>query len=155
MGQLVRIMYVHVPVAIVCFLAFFVTAFGGVMYLWKKSEAWDLLAAASAQIGVLFTALTLITGSIWGKIAWGTWWEWDARLTSTALLFVLFCGYLALRRVITEPIRRARYVGHRRHHRLRRRPDRPLLGRLVARPAPGGRRSPASTRRSTASSCSR
>jgi len=109
MGQLVRIMYVHVPVAITCFLAFAVTAFGGVMWLWKKSEAWDLLAAASAQIGVLFTALTLITGSIWGKIAWGTWWEWDARLTSTALLFVIGCGYLALRRVITDPIRRARY----------------------------------------------
>lgn len=109
MGQLVRIMYVHVPVAIVCFLAFTVTAFSGVMWLWKKSEAWDLLAAASAQIGVLFTALTLVTGSIWGKIAWGTWWEWDARLTSTALLFVIGCGYLALRAVIVEPDRRARY----------------------------------------------
>jgi heme exporter protein C len=109
MGDLVRIMYVHVPVAITCFLAFAVTALGGVLWLWKKSEAWDLLAAASAQIGVLFTALTLITGSIWGKIAWGTWWEWDARLTSTALLFVIGCGYLALRRVITEPTRRARY----------------------------------------------
>ena len=109
MGQLVRIMYVHVPVAITCFLAFSVTAFGGVMWLWKKSEAWDLLAAASAQIGVLFTALTLITGSIWGKIAWGAWWVWDARLTSTALLFVIGCGYLALRAVIIDPVRRARY----------------------------------------------
>lgn len=107
-GQMVRILYVHVPVAIVCFLAFFVTAFGGAMYLWRKTEFWDLLAAASAEVGVVFTTLTLITGSLWGRVAWGTWWEWDARLTSTALLLVLFVGYLALRRVITDPQVRAR-----------------------------------------------
>jgi heme exporter protein C len=107
-GQMVRILYVHVPVAIMAFLAFFVTALGGAMYLWRKTEFWDLLAAASAEVGVVFTALTLITGSLWGRVALGTWWEWDARLTSTALLLVLFLGYLALRRVITDPQVRAR-----------------------------------------------
>ena len=108
MGQLVRIMYVHVPVAIACYLAFLVTAVGSAMYLWKKTEGWDTLAAASAEVGVVFTGLTLATGSIWGKIAWGTWWEWDARLTSTLLLFVMYLGYLALRRAVLDPTVRAK-----------------------------------------------
>lgn len=108
MGQLVRIMYIHVPVAIASYLAFLVTAVGSGLYLWKKTEGWDLLAAASAEVGVVFTGLTLATGSIWGKIAWGTWWEWDARLTSTLLLFVVYLGYLALRRAILDPVVRAK-----------------------------------------------
>ncbi len=108
MGETVRIMYVHVPSAIACYLAFFVTAFGSGMYLWKRSEAWDVLAAASAEVGVVFTILTLATGSVWGHIAWGTWWEWDARLTSTLLLLVLYLGYLALRRAVVDPEVRAK-----------------------------------------------
>ena len=108
MGQMVRIMYIHVPVANACYLAFFVTALGSAMYLWKKTQGWDLLAAASAEVGVLFTALTLITGSIWGHIAWGTWWEWDARLTSTLLMLVVYLGYLALRRAVLDPVVRAK-----------------------------------------------
>ncbi|MCU1498877.1 MAG: Cytochrome c assembly protein [Acidimicrobiales bacterium] len=108
MGELVRIMYVHVPVAIACYLSFLVTAIGSVAYLWKKTAGWDLLAAASAEVGVVFTALTLATGSIWGKIAWGTWWEWDARLTSTLLLMVVYLGYLALRRAVLDPVVRAK-----------------------------------------------
>ena len=108
MGQLVRIMYVHVPVAIACYLSFLVTAVGSAMYLWKRTEGWDVLAVASAEVGVVFTGLTLATGSIWGKIAWGTWWEWDARLTSTLLLFVVYLGYLALRRAILDPVVRAK-----------------------------------------------
>jgi heme exporter protein C len=108
MGQTVRIMYMHVPVAIITFLAFGVTAFGSAMYLWKRSEFWDLTAAASAEIGVLLTALTLATGMIWGKFAWGTWWVWDARLTTTALLLVLFLGYLAVRRLQGPPEQRSK-----------------------------------------------
>jgi heme exporter protein C len=108
MGQLVRIMYVHVPVANACYLAFFITALASVMYLWKKTVGWDSLAAASAEVGVVFTGLTLATGSIWGKIAWGTWWEWDARLTSTLLMLVVYIGYLALRRAILDPVVRAK-----------------------------------------------
>ena len=108
MGQLVRIMYVHVPAAIACYLAFFVTAVASAMYLWKRTIGWDALAASSAEIGVVFTALTLLTGSIWGHTTWGTWWEWDPRLTSTALMFVLYIGYLALRRAIIDPVSRAK-----------------------------------------------
>ncbi len=101
MGQLVRLVYVHPPVAWVAYLAFGITALASVAYLWKKTRArfWDRLAGASAEIGVVFCALTLISGSIWGRPTWGVWWTWDARLTSTALLLVLFLGYLALRKV--------------------------------------------------------
>ena len=108
MGDLVRIMYVHVPAAIGCYVAFLVTAIGSIGYLWKKTEGWDLLAAASAEVGVVYTALTLVTGSIWGYIAWGTWWEWDARLTSTLVMFLVYIGYLALRSAIVDPIVRAK-----------------------------------------------
>ncbi len=108
MGELVRIMYVHVPMAIGSYVAFLVTAVASAAYLWKRTPGWDLLAAASAEVGVVFTALTLATGSVWGHIAWGTWWEWDARLTSTLLLFVLYLGYLALRRAVIDPEVRAK-----------------------------------------------
>ena len=108
MGELVRIMYVHVPVAIACYLSFLVTALASAMVLWRKTEGWDTLAAASAEVGVVFSALTLATGSIWGKIAWGSWWEWDARLTTTLLLLVVYLGYLALRRAVLDPAVRAK-----------------------------------------------
>lgn len=108
MGDMVRIMYVHVPAAMACYTAFLVTAIGSVAYLWKRTEGWDILAAASAEVGVVFTALTLITGSIWGHIAWGTWWEWDARLTSTLLMFIVYVGYLALRGAVLDPVVRAK-----------------------------------------------
>ena len=108
MGQAVRIMYVHVPVAVACYTAFLVTAFASAMYLWKRTDGWDAMAAASVEVGVVFTALTLATGSIWGHITWGTWWEWDPRLTSTAVMFVMYLGYLALRSAIVDPAARAR-----------------------------------------------
>jgi heme exporter protein C len=107
-GELVRIMYVHVPSAIACYTAFFVTMVASAMYLWKRTTGWDALAASSAEIGVIFVALTLLSGSIWGHTTWGTWWEWDPRLTSTALMFVLYLGYLALRRAILDPTSRAK-----------------------------------------------
>lgn len=108
MGELVRMMYVHVPVAIACYTAFLVTAVASAMYLWKRTVGWDALAASSVEVGVVFTALTLVTGSIWGHTTWGTWWEWDPRLTSTALMFVLYLGYLALRRAVVDPVSRAK-----------------------------------------------
>jgi len=92
----VRMLYVHVPVSTTAFLAFGITALGSAVYLWKKSEFADAVAAASAEIGVVFTGLSLATGMLWGRPTWGVWWTWDARLTSTALLFVAFLGYLAL-----------------------------------------------------------
>lgn len=107
-GDSVRIMYIHVPVAIVAFFAFAVTAFGSVMYLWRRSQFWDLTAGASAEIGVVFTVLCLVTGMLWGRPTWGVYWVWDARLTTTALLLVLFLGYLAVRRLPAEPEVRAK-----------------------------------------------
>ena len=105
----VRLLYVHVPVVMVAYAAFVVTAVGSVMVLWKGSTWWDITAAASAEIGVLFCGLTLVTGSIWGRPIWNTWWEWgDVRLMTTAILFLSFVGYLAYRRVITDVQVRAR-----------------------------------------------
>jgi heme exporter protein C len=107
-GDVQRIMYVHVPTAWIAFFAFFVVFVASVVYLWKRWPEADRLAYASAEIGVLFTALTLIDGSIWGKPTWGTWWTWDARLTTTAILLVIYVGYLMLRSFVEEPERRAR-----------------------------------------------
>lgn len=108
-SDMVRLLYVHAPVAMVTYTAFIVTAVGCVMVLWKNSMWWDTVAAASAEIGVLFCALTLITGSIWGRPAWNTWWEWgDVRLMTTMILFLIFVGYLAYRRTITDRRIRAR-----------------------------------------------
>jgi heme exporter protein C len=105
----VRLIYIHVPLATVMYIAFGITAVASVLYLVPRTRArkWDLLAGASAEIGVVFTGLTLITGSVWGRTTWGVWWTWDARLTTTALLFVLFLGYLALRRVSGDADARA------------------------------------------------
>jgi heme exporter protein C len=107
-GDVQRIMYIHVPTAWVAFLAFFVVFLAGIIYLWKRLPEADRVASASAEIGVLFTGLTLIDGAIWGKPTWGTWWTWDARLTTTAILFVIYVGYLMLRSYVDEPDRRAR-----------------------------------------------
>ena len=100
-GNLARLLYVHPPVAWVAYLAYGVTSIASGLYLWRptRSLKWDRIAVASAEVGVVFTGLTLVTGSIWGRPAWGVWWTWDARLTSTAILFVLYLGYLALRRI--------------------------------------------------------
>ena len=98
-GDAARLIYVHVPVAIYMNLAFAVTAIGSVMWLWKKSRWWDTAAAASAEVGVVFTGLTLLTGMIWGRPTWGVYWTWDARLTSSLLLFLMYLGYLVVRRL--------------------------------------------------------
>jgi heme exporter protein C len=109
-GDAVRLMYLHVPAAWVAYLAFGVTALASVLYLWPRTRAraWDTLAGASAEIGVLFTGLTLLLGSMWGRPVWNVWWVWDARVVSTAVLFFLYLGYLALRRVPAEPAVRAK-----------------------------------------------
>jgi heme exporter protein C len=110
-GTLVRLLYIHPPVAwVALYCAFGVSAVSSLLYLWKRTRSrfWDRLAASSVEVGVVFTALTLVTGSLWGRPTWGVWWTWTARLTSTALLLVLFLGYLALRRVPADPDVRAR-----------------------------------------------
>jgi heme exporter protein C len=98
--EAVRLLYLHVPCAWLAYLAFGVTVLASLLWLIPRtrSATWDLLAGASAEVGVIFTALMLVVGSLWGRPTWGTWWEWDARLTTTAILFFLYLGYLALRR---------------------------------------------------------
>ncbi|MFM8562286.1 MAG: cytochrome c biogenesis protein CcsA [Acidimicrobiia bacterium] len=98
-GESVRIMYAHVPGAWLAYLAFVVTAVSSAAYLWNRTRSltWDRIAGASAEIGVLFMGISLVTGSLWGRITWGTYWTWDARLTTTAFLFVTYVGYLAVR----------------------------------------------------------
>jgi heme exporter protein C len=107
-GDRARLLYVHVPVATVMNIGFAVTALGSAMWLWKKSRWWDTVAVASAEVGVVFTAVTLVNGALWGKATWGTYWTWDARLTSTALLFLLYLGYLTVRRLPADVMARNR-----------------------------------------------
>jgi len=98
----VRIMYVHVPTAIIAFVACGITTLASAMWLRRRSEGWWVLGGAAAEVGLLFTGACLVTGSIWGRPTWGTYWDWDPRITSTTLLFILLVGYLALRRVDNE-----------------------------------------------------
>ncbi len=98
-GESVRIMYAHVPGAWLAYVAFVMTAVSSAAYLWKRTRSltWDRIAGASAEVGVLFMGISLVTGSLWGRLTWGTYWTWDARLTTTAFLFVTYIGYLAVR----------------------------------------------------------
>jgi len=108
MGDLARIMFVHVPAAWLAYLAFAVTLVGSVAYLATSRMKWDRLAAGSAEVGVYFNGLTVALGMIWGKSTWGVWWTWDARLVLTAIMFFVYLGYLGLRRGIADPVARAR-----------------------------------------------
>jgi len=109
-GNVQRIMYLHVPSVWVAYLAFAVVLVASIVYLARRLDGADRLAHASAEVGVLFTGLTIATGSIWGKPTWGTWWTWDARLTSVSILFVMYLGYLLLRGMIEDPEQGARYA---------------------------------------------
>ena len=109
-GNVQRIMYLHVPSVWVAYLAFAVVLVASIVYLVRRAEAADRLAHASAEVGVLFTGLTIATGSIWGKPTWGTWWTWDARLTTVSILFVMYLGYLLLRGMIEDRARGARFA---------------------------------------------
>jgi heme exporter protein C len=101
-GDAVRIMYIHVPSATLAYTGCFLTTLGSILYLWKRSQWWELVAYASAEIAALFTAVTLATGMLWGRPTWGVYWVWDARLTTTAMLELLLLGYLAVRRLPAE-----------------------------------------------------
>ena len=109
-GDAQRLMYLHVPTAWIAYLAFGITALASGLWLWPRSRSpvWDRVAGASAELGVLFTGLTLVLGALWGRPIWGVWWAWDARLVTTAVLFFLYLGYLALRQVPASPEARAR-----------------------------------------------
>ncbi len=109
-GNVQRIMYLHVPSVLTAYLAFGLVLLGSAAYLLTGRVGWDRLAASAAEIGVLFTAVTIVSGSIWGRPTWGVWWTWDARLTSTAVLLLVYVGYLLLRAMVDEPETRARYA---------------------------------------------
>jgi heme exporter protein C len=106
-GESQRIMYLHIPSILIAYLSFFLVFVGSCLYLWKREQRDDNLAHSAAEIGVLFTALTIIEGSIWGRPTWGVWWTWDARLTLTAILLLIFIGYLMLRALIEDESRAA------------------------------------------------
>jgi heme exporter protein C len=108
-GEYARLLGIHPPSMWVAFLAFGVTAFGSIMWLIKKTERWDRLASASVEVGVIFTAIGLFTGMVWGQAVWGTPWDWqDPRLMSTLVMFFVYLGYIALRNAIDDPTVRAR-----------------------------------------------
>ena len=98
MGMVQKIMYIHVPSAWTSFLSITVAFVFSILYLWRRSELFDVIALSSVEIGVIFCGLALLTGSIWAKPTWNTYWTWDARLTTTLILFLIFSGYLLLRR---------------------------------------------------------
>lgn len=109
-GPVQRIMYIHIPSAWLSFFAFFIVFICSILFLWKKEREWDIYAHASAEIGVIFCSLVLITGPIWAKPIWGTWWVWDARLTSTLILWLIYVAYLMLRAQTDAGSMRARYA---------------------------------------------
>lgn len=109
-GVVQKIFYMHVSSAWSSYLAFFICFVSSILYLWKRDRAWDLLALAGAEVGVIFCTAVLLSGPFWGKPIWGAWWTWDARLTSTLILWLIFLGYLLLRPFAGEGERGARFA---------------------------------------------
>jgi len=110
MGHVQRIFYVHVSLAWLSYVAFFVVFVCSIVYLWRRDERWDAVARASAEIGVVLTTLFIVSGALWGRSVWGTWWTWDARLTTTAILWFIYVAYLMLRAYVPDVPRAARYA---------------------------------------------
>jgi heme exporter protein C len=108
MGEVYRILFVHVPAAWMAMLFYCLSFLGSLLYLTRRNGKWDRLAFSAAEIGLVLNGLALALGSLWGKPVWGVWWTWDPRLTTTALLFVMYAGYLILRRLLQDPERRAK-----------------------------------------------
>lgn len=109
MGEVQRVFYFHVAVGWVGMLAFLVTAVAGVIYLRRGEMRWDQLAICSVEIGVVFILVNIITGSIWARPIWGTWWNWDPRLVTATIMELIYVAYLMLRQGIDDPNRRARF----------------------------------------------
>ncbi len=109
-GAAQKIFYVHVPAAWSAMVAFTLVGLVSILYLWLRDERLDAFAASSAEVGLVFSVIMLTTGPIWGKPIWGTWWTWDARLTLTLILFLLFVGYMTLRSAVHDPAERARFA---------------------------------------------
>jgi heme exporter protein C len=107
MGVIQRIFYLHVPSAWTAFTAFFICFIANLQYVFRRQPRWDWLGVSAAEVGLAFTTVVLVTGPIWAHPVWGIWWTWDARLTSTFVLWLLYVSYLLLRTLIEEPDRRA------------------------------------------------
>ena len=107
MGDVQRIFYFHVPAAWTAFLAFFVVFVASIQWLRTKQPRWDATAVSAAEIGIVFCTVALISGSIWAKPTWGTWWDWDPRLTTTLILWLVYVSYMMLRTAVDNPTRRA------------------------------------------------
>ena len=110
MGHIQRIFYFHMGTVWVATVAFIIVFISSIMYLWKGSRKWDILAYCSAELGVLFLTITIITGSIWAKPIWGTWWTWDPQLTTTFILWLLYIVYLILRASAENDSKRAKFA---------------------------------------------
>lgn len=110
MGQIQRIFYVHLPLAWIGFVAFAHACWAGIQYLRTGRREWDAAGAAAAEIGVLFATLVIVTGSLWARPVWGTWWTWDPQLTTYLLLWLIYVGYLVLRGAAGDDVRRARFA---------------------------------------------
>ncbi len=109
MGEVQRIFYFHVSLAISSYLAFTTVCVASIIYLWRKNLFWDTIAYSAAEIGVLFSTLVLITGSLWARPIWNVWWAWDPRLVTMLILWFIFVGYFLLRNGISDWGKRARY----------------------------------------------
>jgi len=107
MGDIQRIFYFHVPSAWTAFVAFFLGFIANIAYLLRRRQYWDWLAVSAAEVGLAFCTVVLITGPMWARPVWGIWWTWDARLTSTLVLWLLYLTYLLLRTLVDDPARRA------------------------------------------------
>ncbi len=109
-GDVQRLFYLHLPAAWLAYVSFFIIFVSSIAFLLRGTPFWDRLARSAAELGFIFTTLVLLTGSIWGRPIWGTWWTWDARLTTTLILWFIYLGYFLLRAYITDPERGARYA---------------------------------------------
>lgn len=110
MGVVQKIFYLHMPIAVNSFHAFFFNFVASIMWLWRRRSPWDHLALASAEVGLLLATLTLVTGSLWARPIWNTWWNWEPRLTTMLLLWFLYLGYLVLRGSIEEVGRKRKFA---------------------------------------------
>lgn len=110
LGNVQRVFYFHVPLAWVAFLAFFFVFAASLGYLFNRSPRWDAVAQASAEVGVLFCTMVLITGVIWARPVWGVWWAWEPRLTTTLILWLIYVAYLMIRSYAPSPAQGARYA---------------------------------------------
>ncbi len=102
MGIIQKIFYVHLPLAFLSFLAFFIVFIASLIYLYKRDIRWDILAHSSAEVGVIFCSLVLITGPIWARPIWNVWWTWDPRLTTTLILWFMYVAYLMIRKLLRD-----------------------------------------------------